>query len=314
MKILFMGTPDFAVPTLSALYDSGEEIVGVVTKPDQPKGRGYTLTPPPVKVWAEEHSLPVFQPTSMKDGEFLRQMAELNITPDVAVVVAYGKILPAEVLTFPTHGCINVHGSLLPKYRGASPMQRAIMDGERISGITTMLMDEGMDTGDMLGRVTVEIGENDDFEVFHDKMAEAGAELLLKTVAELKAGTLKREPQNHSAATFTKKIEKEELHIDFSRSARELHNLIRATSPFPLSYTRLPDGRLLKLVESRVSDEEVSSEAAPGEIISLSDGRITVKCGEGALAITKLLPEGKKRMDAEVFLRGSRLSVGDMLG
>ncbi len=193
-------------------------------------------------------------------------------------------------------------------------MQRAIMDSERISGITTMLMDEGMDTGDMLGRVTVEIGENDDFEVFHDKMAEAGAELLLKTVAELKAGTLKREPQNHSAATFTKKIEKEELHIDFSRSARELHNLIRATSPFPLSYTRLPDGRLLKLVESRVSDEEVSSEAAPGEIISLSDGRITVKCGEGALAITKLLPEGKKRMDAEVFLRGSRLSVGDMLG
>ncbi len=314
MKILFMGTPDFAVPTLSALYESGEEIVGVVTKPDQPKGRGYTLTPPPVKVWAEEHSLPVFQPTSMKDGEFLRQMAALNIAPDVAVVVAYGKILPTEVLTFPTHGCINVHGSLLPKYRGASPMQRAIMDGERISGITTMLMDEGMDTGDMLGRATVEIGENDDFEVFHDKMAEAGAELLLKTVAELKAGTLKREPQDHSAATFTKKIEKEELHIDFSRPARELHNLIRATSPFPLSYTRLPDGRLLKLVESRVSDEEVSPEAAPGEIISLSDGRITVKCGEGAIAITKLLPEGKKRMDTEVFLRGSRLSVGDMLG
>ena len=204
MKILFMGTPDFALFSLKALCEAGENVIGVVTQPDKPKGRGYTLTPPPVKVYAEEKKIPVYQPKTLRDEAFAALLDEL--APDLIAVAAFGKILPQNVLDYPKYGCICVHGSLLPKYRGAAPMQRAIMDGEHVTGITTMLMDAGIDTGDMLLKSEVAIEENDNFETVHDKLAICGADTLLKTLAAIRNGTLVRQKQDDSLATYAAKI------------------------------------------------------------------------------------------------------------
>ena len=222
MRILFMGTPDFALFTLRALVERGEQVVGVVTQPDKPKGRGYTLQPPPVKVYATEQGLPVYQPTTLKDGAF---DAELHaLAPDVIVVVAYGKILPRSVLEYPKHGCINVHGSLLPEYRGAAPMQRAILEGKSETGVTTMQMAEGLDTGDMLIVRRVPIGENDNFEDIHDALGAAGAEALLQTLDALRAGALVPEKQDDSRATYAAKITKADCLLDFAAPARAVHD------------------------------------------------------------------------------------------
>lgn len=309
MRILFMGTPDFALPSLQALYETGEEIIGVVTQPDKPKGRGYTLTPSPIKVYALENNLPVYQPTTLRSEEFAALLAELD--PEMIVVVAFGKILPKNVLDYPKYGCINVHGSLLPKYRGAAPMQRAIMEGEAVTGITTMYMDVGLDTGDMLLLRELPIGENDNFEDVHDGLAALGAKTLLETVEGLKNGTLARIKQDDTLSTYAAKIEKEDCLIDFSMDARTLHNRIRGLSPIPLAFTHTPDGKLLKVTKTRLVSEEDTGKPF-GTVLSL-DGEITVACGTGTLAILGVLPEGKGRMSAADFIRGRKLSIGDIL-
>lgn len=307
MRILFMGTPDFALFSLRALVEAGEDVVGVVTQPDKPKGRGYTLTPPPVKVYAEEKGLPVYQPRTLRDEAFADLLRQID--PEVIVVVAFGKILPVNVLDYPKYGCVNVHGSLLPAYRGAAPMQRAIIDGCAETGITTMFMAEGLDTGDMLLKKSVAIDLHDTFETVHDKLGECGAELLLRTLALLEAGEITPEKQDDALATYAAKIEKEDCLLDFSRTAKEVHDRIRGLSPIPLSFTHTPDGRLLKIVAS----EPVEGSGRPGEVISLSGGRITVACGEGAIALLSVLPEGKKKMSSADFINGRRISVGDIL-
>ena len=307
MRILFMGTPDFALFSLRALVEAGEDVVGVVTQPDKPKGRGYTLTPPPVKVYAEEKGLPVYQPKTLRDEAFAELLRQID--PEVIVVVAFGKILPANVLDYPKYGCVNVHGSLLPAYRGAAPMQRAIIDGCAETGITTMFMDVGLDTGDMLLKKSVAIDLHDTFETVHDKLGECGAELLLRTLALLEKGEITPEKQDDALATYAQKIEKEDCLLDFSRTAKEMHDRIRGLSPIPLSFTHTSDGRLLKILSS----EPVEGKGRPGEVISLSGGRITVACGEGAVALLSVLPEGKKRMSAADFINGRRISVGDIL-
>ena len=310
MRIVFMGTPDFALFSLKALVEAGEKVVGVVTQPDKPRGRGYVLTPPPVKVYATEQNIPVYQPQALKNGAFDETLAELN--PELIVVVAYGKILPKSVLDFPRYGCINVHGSLLPALRGAAPMQRAIMEGHPVTGVTTMYMADGIDTGDMLLKTEVTIEEDDNFESIHDKLGMAGAKTLIDTVNALKAGTLTAIPQDDALSTYAAKIEKSDCLIDFTADAHTVHNRIRGLSPIPLSVTHTPDGRLLKVIESRLCHIDTRG-ALPGTVLSLDGGRITVACGEGCISLLTVLPEGKKRMSAADFINGRKISLGDVL-
>lgn len=310
MKILFMGTPEFALFSLRAMVEAGENVVGVVTQPDQPKGRGYVLTPPPVKVYASGRGIPVYQPETLRGGAFAETLA--NIAPELIVVTAYGKILPQYVLDFPRFGCVNVHASLLPAYRGAAPMQRAILDGQPQTGITTMMMDAGLDTGDILLQGAVPIGPNDNFETVHDNMGKVGADVLLQTIRELREGTLRRLPQDSAQATYAAKIEKSDCKIDFARPAKTVHDLIRGLSPVPLAFTRLPDGKLLKIVRSEVAAN--SFPAAPaGTVLSTADGAITVACGTGAVRLLELIPEGKSRMSAAAFINGRKLQTGEIL-
>ncbi|MBQ8432994.1 MAG: methionyl-tRNA formyltransferase [Clostridia bacterium] len=310
MRILFMGTPDFALFSLKALIESGENVVGVVTQTDKPKGRKAILTPPPVKVYATELGIPVYQPKTLRSEEFAALLAEID--PEMIVVTAFGKILPQNVLDYPKYGCVNVHGSLLPEYRGAAPMQRAVMDGKAETGITTIYMDAGIDTGDMLltGKITVE--ENDNFETVHDKLGECSAKVLRDTLQAIREGSIVRVQQEDAKATYAAKIENADCEIDFSASAWEVHNRIRGLSPIPLAFTRTPDGKMLKVIASRVVDRQ-GENATPGQVLSLSDGEITVACGKGSLALLEVLPEGKKRMNAADFINGRRIAVGDVL-
>ena len=310
MRILFMGTPDFALPTLRALCESEHEVVGVVTKIDTPKGRGHHMMPTPIKVFALEQNIPVYQPNTLKGEEFADLLAELD--PEMIVVVAFGKILPRNVLDYPKYGCVNVHGSLLPEYRGAAPMQRAIIDGKTVTGITTMLMADGIDTGDMLLKAEVEIGENDNFEDMHDRLSEVGARLLMETVEKLEKGEIIPEKQDDSLATHAVKIEKSDCQLDFSLDAKVLHDLIRGLSPIPLSFTHTPDGKLLKVVASRVVDAEKTVKALPGTVLSVGDD-IKVVCGKGILSLLTVVPEGKGRMSAADFVRGRKIAEGDLL-
>lgn len=309
MKILFMGTPDFAVFTLRALIDAGHEICAVVTQPDKPRGRGYAMTPPPVKVCAAEAGIPILQPATLRDEHIAAELA--GYAPQVIVVVAYGKILPKNILDLPPYGCINLHGSLLPEYRGAAPMQRAILDGKPVTGVTTMYMAEGMDTGDMLLRREISIEESDNFEDIHDKLGKIGAVLMLETLEKLEAGTLTPVPQDDSLATYAAKITKDDCLVCFDTDARTVHNRIRGLSPIPLAFTHTPDGKLLKLVSARIAEEDQAHDT-PGEILSLEDG-ITVACRTGSVTVTGVLPEGKGRMNACDYVRGRRLSVHDIL-
>ena len=313
MKILFMGTPDFALFSLKSLVEysnNGEiEICGVITQPDKPKGRGYALLPPPVKQYANEIGIPVYQPTTLKDDSFSTLLSELN--PELIVVVAYGKILPKNVIDFPKYGCINVHGSLLPEYRGAAPMQRAIIDGKDKTGITIMYMAEGLDTGDMLLKRELKINENDNFENIHDGLGQLGAQMLIDIIPELKNGTAIRTPQDEALSSYAKKITKEDCLIDFSKDAKTVHNQIRGLSPIPLGFTHTPSGKLLKLIESKIADENTPHEIC-GEVLSLDNG-IEIACKTGSVYITKVLPEGKSRMNASDFIRGRGVSKKDIL-
>ena len=305
-----MGTPDFAIPSLKALCESGDEIVGVITQTDKPKGRGYALTPPPVKVFALEKGLDVYQPMTCKDEAFAELLKRLD--PELIAVVAYGKILPKNVLDYPKHGCINVHGSLLPKYRGAAPMQRAIIEGEKVTGITIQQMDVGVDTGDMLYKSEIEIAEDDNFEDIHDRLSLCGAESLMKAIRLIKSGEVTREKQNEALATHAAKIEKSDCLLDFSKSAEEIHNRIRGLSPIPLSFTHTADGKLLKVTSARIVDRDVICGKEAGEVLSL-DTEIVIACGKGKLALTGVLPEGKGRMSAADFIRGRKINIGDIL-
>ncbi|MBO5041733.1 MAG: methionyl-tRNA formyltransferase [Clostridia bacterium] len=309
MRILFMGTPDFALATLKALYDDGENIVGVVTQPDKPRGRGNIMTPPPVKVFAESVGIPAYQPTTLKNGAFDETLKALD--PELIVVVAYGKILPPSVLDYPIHGCMNVHGSLLPTLRGAAPMQRAIMEGHPVTGITTMYMADGIDTGDMLIKAEMPILPDDNFETVHDKLAALGAETMKKTIAALRAGTLVRTVQDDTLATYAAKIEKSDCLIDFTKSAAEVHNQIRGLSPIPLSFTHTPDGKLLKVVAAHIGKAEGHADI-PGKVISVTDG-IEVACGNGSVVFTRVVPEGKGQMGAADFVRGRKINLNDQL-
>ena len=310
MKILFMGTPDFALFSLKGLCENGYNVIGVVTQPDKPKGRGYVLTPPPVKEYALEKNIPVYQPNSLRTEEFASLLEELD--PDIITVVAYGKILPKNVLDYPKYGCVNVHGSLLPEYRGAAPMQMAIIDGKKVTGITTMFMAEGLDTGDMLLKAECEIAENDNFEVIHDRLGALGADLLQKTIDGLEKGEITPIPQDHSKSTHTSKILKEDCEIDFTKDCDTVHNLIRGLSPIPLAFTHTPDGKLLKIVASEIYERN-SQNAEAGKVISLENGKIRVACATGSINILTVLPEGKGRMSAGDFIRVRKINDGDLL-
>jgi len=265
------------------------------------------LTPPPVKVLAEERGIPVYQPDSLKDESFLPTLRELD--PDVIAVVAYGKILPSYVLDFPKYGCVNLHVSLLPKYRGAAPMQRAVMNGERETGVTTMKMDVGLDTGDILLVEKFPIGDEDTFETVHDTSAAIGGALLCKTLLGLEDGTVTPHPQNHGEATYAEKITKEDCAIDFSLPAKTLHARIRGLSPMPLAFTRMPNGKLLKVVSASLAE----GNGACGEILRAERDGFVVACGAGALLFRTVIPEGKGKMSAADLLRGRQLAVGDLL-
>lgn len=306
-----MGTPDFALFSLKALYESGENVVGVVTQPDKPQGRGYTLTPPPVKVWASEKNIPVYQPSTLKDDGFAELLAKID--PDMIVVAAYGKILPKNVIDYPKYGCINVHGSYLPKYRGAAPMQRAIIDGVKATGVTIMCMDVGLDTGDMLSRKRIPITDDDNFETMHDKIGLQGAELLVETIQQIKAGTVKPTKQYGAYSSYAAKIEKADCKLDFSLPVRKIFDLIRGLSPIPLAVTYTQSKKLLKIVSARPSKLTHDLSVECGTVVSTDNGVITVACGDGCLDITELVPEGKRRMSAADFIRGRGISVGDRL-
>jgi len=315
MKILFMGTPDFAVPSLKKLADT-HTVVGVVTQPDKPKGRHMVLTPPAVKVAAQSLSIPVYQPNTLKDEAFSETLNEL--LPDIIVVVAYGKILPKYILDFPRLGCINLHGSILPEYRGAAPMQRAIMQGKDVMGVTTMFMAEGLDTGDMLEVKTVSLTDDDDFETVHDTLADLGADLLISTIDKLENGTITPIPQDDSKATYAAKIENSDCIISFNGDCRDIFNQIRGLSPFPLAFCK-HNGKILKIIKARPVDDEVLAsqgfdlQTPAGSVMSLNNGTILVRCQAGALAITAILPEGKSRMKAQDFINGRKIAVGDIL-
>ena len=309
LRILFMGTPDFATACLKKLVETGNNIVGVVTQPDKAMGRGMKTGFSDVKKYALEMNLPIFQPTTLKDNAFLPELEQLK--PDVIVVVAYGKILPEYVLSYPKYGCVNVHGSLLPKYRGAAPIQRAVMNGDKVTGVTTMLMDKGLDTGDMLLKREYEIGENENVGQFFDNLALIGAELLLETLDGLEKGTLIPEKQDESEATHTEKISNEECELRFDESARSTHNKIRALSPFPGAFCR-HNGKILKIYESFVLGEE--HDGTNGEIVRLDKQGIYVKCGKGTLVLTRLKPEGKGIMNAADLINGRKVSLGEVLG
>ncbi len=305
-----MGTPDFAKTILAALYEkSGAEIVGVVTQPDKPKGRGYVLMPPPVKEYALSVSLPVYQPTTLRTEEFANLLA--NLAPELIVVAAYGKILPKSVLDFPKYGCVNAHASLLPKFRGAAPIQRAILEGETETGVTAMYMAEGLDTGDMILTERVSITEADNFETLHDKLALAGAAAMLRTVDAIKNGTVTREKQDDALATYAAKIEKADGVIDFSAPVAETARRVRALSPFPLAFAKTPDGKMLKFVAAEATGETTDAEG--GTVLSADKTGFTVACGGGVLAVHTVVPEGKGRMAAADFVRGRKIAVGDVL-
>lgn len=308
MRVIFMGTPDFAVPSLEALLTK-HEVVLVVTQPDKPKGRGKKMVPTLVKACALEHGIPVLQPEKVKEPEFVERLRSYE--PDLIAVTAFGQILSEPILEMPKYGCINVHGSLLPKYRGAAPMQWSIIDGEKVTGITTMYMAKGLDSGDMLLKAEVEITDEDTFATIHDKMAVTGANLLLDTLDQLEAGTLERIPQDHDAATYAPMITKETGHIDWSKNRQDIINLIRGLNPVPAAYS-IYEEEVLKIFGAVPSDVEADG-AANGEIVAVTKKGFVVKCGDGCLLITEVQARGGKRMMTDAYLRGHAMKEGILL-
>ena len=307
MKIIFMGTPDFAAASLEALIDSRHEIQAVVTQPDKPKGRKGELTPSPVKVVAEEKGIKVYQPLKVRDEEFVKTLRAYN--PDVIVVVAFGQIIPLSILKMPKFGCVNIHGSLLPKYRGAAPIQWAVLDGEKETGITTILMDEGIDTGDILLKKTIKIDADETSGSLFDKLMALGAKTILETLDELEKGSLTPTKQGESPTAYAKMLTKTMGLIDFTKPAKELDCFVRGMDPWPSAYTLL-SGKTLKLWKVRA----VEGGGKAGSVIEIGKESFTIACGEGAIEVLEVQLEGKKRMRAGDFLKGSTLNIGQELG
>ena len=307
MKIIFMGTPDFAAASLEALIASRHEIQAVVTQPDKPKGRKGELTPSPVKVVAEGKGIKVYQPLKVRDEEFVETLRAYN--PDVMVVVAFGQIIPLSILKMPKFGCVNIHGSLLPKYRGAAPIQWAVLDGEKETGITTILMDEGIDTGDILLKKTIKIDTDETSGSLFDKLMALGAETILETLDELEKGSLTPIKQGESPTAYAKMLTKAMGLIDFTRPAKELDCFVRGMNPWPSAYTLL-SGKTLKLWKVRA----VEGSGKAGSVINIDKESFTIACGEGAIEVLEVQLEGKKRMSAGDFLKGSTLNIGQELG
>ena len=305
LRILFMGTPDFAVPSLQALIDGPDQVVAVVCQPDRRRGRGKKLQPPPVKVLAESVSLPVLQPTSIRTDEFLDQVRELH--PDLSVVAAYGKILPGPLIRLPRLGTINVHGSLLPRYRGAAPIQWALIRGEQETGVTIMQMDEGMDTGDILLPASIPIGEDDTAGTLFERIARLGADTLVRAIDLLKQGKLTPTPQDDALATEAPMLTKEQGHLDWERSARELHRLIRGLDPWPSAYGFI-QGQRVRFFSPRLTRDH--SHAPPGTITGKGEDGMVVATGDLDLVIRQVQPEGRKRMDALAWLNGRPQVIG----
>ncbi len=310
MRLVFMGTPDFASTSLEALLRSDDSIVGVVTQPDRPKGRGQTLTPSPVKLLAQREQIPLLQPLKMKDPEFFKTLTGWK--PDLIAVAAFGRILPPAILSLPPLGCINVHGSLLPKYRGAGPIQWAIINGEIETGITTMLMDEGMDTGAMLLQESIPITQDDTAGTLSPRLAELGGRLLVETIAQLKAGTLVPRPQNASLATLAPLLNKEDGVIDWALPATVLANRIRGLSPWPGAYTTMTGGDRWTIWRALAVPGSVTK--PPGIVVAITAEAIHVATGAGVLAVTELQPANSRRMAVSQYLAGHPVAVGLRLG
>lgn len=304
-KIIFMGTPVFAVPALSALLKAGHRVLAVVTQPDKPRGRGMSTRPSAVKELALKENIEVYEPGKARDPEFIGKLASL--APDLIVVIAYGKILPASILSIPKKGCVNVHASLLPKYRGAAPINWAIINGETVTGVSTMLMDEGMDTGAVLKTEEVGIGPEDTAEDLAKKLSNAGAGLLIKTIEGLSEGRLKPAAQDDSQASYAPILKKEDGRIDWKKDSRSVKNLVRGVYPWPGAYTTL-NGRLIKIHRGGAL---ASGGDSPGTVVDTAKDSIKVACGSGVFEITELQPENKRRMGAGEFVQGYRLKKGD---
>lgn len=305
MRIIFMGTPDFSVPALKALVEAGHDVIAVVTQPDKPKGRGKEVQMPPVKEQALEYNIPVYQPVKARAPEFVKLLSDL--APDVMVVAAFGQLLPKSILDIPKHGCINIHASLLPKYRGASPIQYAVINGEKESGITTMMMAEALDTGDMLDQAKVTLDLKETGGSLHEKLSQIGGSLILKTLNKLEDKTAVRIPQDESKFTYVGMIKKTMGDIDWSMEADVIERLIRGLNPWPSAYTGW-NGKVIKIWEADVVDKEYAG--AIGEVVEVGKDCLVVKTGKGGLSIKELQMQGKKRMDIGAFLRGYQIAEG----
>ncbi|MGG3282640.1 methionyl-tRNA formyltransferase [Paenibacillus solani] len=312
MNIVFMGTPAFAVPSLDMLLAEGYSIAAVVTQPDRPQGRKKVLTPTPVKEAALRHGIPVLQPQRLRSPEAVAELAEYK--PDLIITAAYGQILPKSVLDMPTLGCLNVHGSLLPAYRGGAPIQRSIINGESVTGITLMYMAEGLDTGDMIAKAEVPIQDDDTAGTLFEKLSKVGAELLLRELPRLLQGKVEAEPQDESKATYAPNLTRDDEKIDWSRTSREIYNQIRGLVPYSGGFT-LWNGDVFKVWEAANpgSVQASSSEEQPGTVLKLDDKGIVVRTGDGTLTLLTVQPSGKKAMDAAQFVRGTSLTVGTVL-
>lgn len=308
MNVVFMGTPDFAVPTLEKLTEC-HNVLAAVTQPDKQKGRGKKLSFPPVKEAAVKHGIAVLQPVKARDEEFIESLEKLE--PDVIVVVAYGQILPERILNIPEYGCINVHGSILPKYRGAGPIQWAVLNGEKETGITTMYMEKGLDTGDMIDKAVIPLDEKETSGTLHDKLMVLGADLLIETLKKLEDGTAVRTKQNDSESSYAPMLNKEMGNIDFTKSAAEIEQWVRGLNPWPSAYTELA-GKTLKVWDA----DEVSYDGGekPGTVVDVTKKQIIVACGQNALALNEIQLSGKKRMPVQAFLAGSKVDTGTVLG
>lgn len=314
MNIVFMGTPDFAVPSLQALLNHEYQVSAVVTQPDKPQGRKKVLLPTPVKSKAMEAELSVLQPVKIKSAEAIEQLKSLK--PDLIVTAAYGQILPIEILSIPRLGCINVHASLLPKYRGGAPIHHAIIRGERYTGVTIMYMEEGLDTGDMISQSQLEITRNDTVGSVFDKLAQQGAELLVKTLPKLMDQTVQAQPQEHSQASYAPNIKKQDEMIEWSQTSEQIYDHVRGLNPSPVAYTLWNDQRLKvwMCLDPKQEGNRPIHQGSPGTVLNSTEKGIEVKTGDGSIWIHELQPSGKKRMQAEQFHRGTQIAEGTKLG
>lgn len=308
MKIVFMGTPEYAVNTLEALIKDGHQVAAVFCQPDKPVGRKQILTPPPVKVCALEHNIPVFQPNTLRDGKAYEILKEIN--PEVIVVVAYGKILPKEILDLPKYGCVNGHASLLPKYRGSAPIQYAILCGETETGVTTQLMDEGIDTGDILETVTTKIGEEETAEELFDRLAVLSADLMISTLEKLEKGEITPTPQNQNEATYAPIIKKEMAKLDFTKTAADIHNVVRGYYSWPCAFFML-NGKRIKVLSAKIGDKTTQN---AGTVIANGE-ELVIACGNNtSIRLLSVQPEGSKPMTSKQMLCGNKIPLGTVVG